>query len=168
MPRRSIPHIVAILLLAFACSDVALAAETAGRDAAIARIMKLQLRDSLADASLAAAGQSLAFIRQSNPTLDDNAWHAITGEVSKTMSQGMSSPGNPMFATFRKALAPLSDGELAELEAMLATPAYRKYASAIVAPATQQDMMRAMIENGPGMITTMNFILRKHGFKEVH
>ena len=168
MSRRSIPRFFAMLLLALVCSDAVLAADAAGRDAAIGRIVKLQFRLNLADAGLAAAGQSLAFVRQSNPTLDDATWHAITGEVADTMAQGMSLPGNPVFATFSKALAPLSDDELAQLETVLANPAYQKYMSALAAPATQQDVIRAAIENGPGMIKTMNFMLRKHGFIEVH
>ena len=112
--------------------------------------------------------RTLEFIRQTNPGLSDAEWKAIAAEVGGIMAEGMSKPGNPMFVAYQTLLEPLSDTELAKLDILLADPLYRRFSAMLTTETGQRVITEGAIENAPFMPVTLNFVLRKHGLKEVH
>lgn len=144
------------------------AADLGERDALISRITRLQVNSALLIQANPAMASALDFVRQANPGLSDADWRTITEEIGDVMSQRMSQAGNPMFTAYRTVLEPLSDTDLAKLEALLADPAYRKFSDALTSQAGQQAIVRGMIENSPWMPVALNLALRKRGLKEVH
>lgn len=142
--------------------------DTTGRQAAIARVVKLQLDTSILTPDLPVLQDTLRFVRQKNPDLGDAQWREVLNEVAYILAEGMSRPGSPMFVAYQTSLEPLSDAELARLERLLADPVYRKFAIGLVSRTGQEALMRGLIESTPWMNEAFNFVLRKHGLKEAH
>ncbi|MFM9435817.1 hypothetical protein ACFDR9_002888 [Janthinobacterium sp. CG_23.3] len=137
-------------------------------DALIARIIKSQLISAISAENLPVIASTLQFVRQTNPNLKETQWNEIIEELNDAIITGMSEPGNPVFAAYKKLLGSFSEAELAKLENLLGDPVYRKYSSALLSPVAQKALMQGFIENSPWMPQVMNFVLRKRGLKEVH
>lgn len=163
-----------LLAITFACAfslcgiAPSNAADLAGRDAAIARIMRSQLNTAMLAGSNLAAASTLASVRQTNPGVSKEELKEITDEVGELMASGMSQPGNPAFTAYRTLLEPMSDAELSELGRLLADPVYRKFSRALSSEASQRMLIKGMMENTPWMPEALNLVLRKRGLKEVH
>jgi hypothetical protein len=80
----------------------------------------------------------------------------------------MTQPGGMMDVTYRAALSPLSDAELDRLAVLLGDPVLRKFTASMAAPATQQQVIKALMTNTEQMGAALNVVLAKHGLKTMH
>lgn len=157
------------LIAAFAALfPICLPSHAATRDETMARIEALQLNGSVFSPGSPFLESMLQPAFRANPGIDQDARDTIRKEAGMAMSKVMAQPGGLLDVTYRAALAPMSDAELERLLVLLSDPVWRKFSASMTAPATQQQMAKALLANTQQMNTALNAVLAKHGLPPTH
>ncbi|HEX8787026.1 MAG TPA: hypothetical protein VF793_12640 [Telluria sp.] len=156
---------LALLVALAALAPICAASGTDYRDQIINRIESLQLSTAVLTPDSPLLAEMLKPALQANPGVAPGEWARIRVEASDAVSKAMTQPGGMMDASYRAALASLSDGELDRLAALLSDPVWRKFSASMAAPATQQQILNAMKANAEQMIAALNAVVARHGLK---
>jgi hypothetical protein len=138
------------------------------RDETIKRIESIQLSTAVFAPESPFLLDMLKPALMANPDVKADEWDSIRREASAAISSVMSQPGGMMDVTYRAALSPLSDAELDRLAVLLGDPVLRKFSASMTAPATQQQVIKALMTNTEQMGTALNLVLAKHRLKTTH
>jgi hypothetical protein len=132
--RMSESNLLAIFCLFGLAAGAAPGATTARNDL-LERLEAFQLEYSLTSGQLPILEMIIAGERQRNPVIPEKTWVEIRSELLHNVLARVDVPGSSYDMTFRRAMENLSDEELKQMLTVSEDPAFRKYRSALSAPA---------------------------------